>query len=42
MLINKSDLAPPDKLTEATAWIHREYPDKEIIPVSTRPARTSK
>jgi G3E family GTPase len=36
VLINKSDLATPEKLAAATAWIHREYPDKEIIPVSTK------
>jgi G3E family GTPase len=36
VIINKSDLAAPGKMESATAWIKREYPDKEIIPVSTK------
>jgi hypothetical protein len=35
-LIVKSDLTTPEKLAAATAWIHREYPDKWILPVSTK------
>ncbi|MCL2317776.1 MAG: GTPase [Methanomassiliicoccaceae archaeon] len=36
VLINKSDLATPEKMAAATHWIRTEYPDKPIIPVSTK------
>jgi len=36
VLINKSDLATPEKTASAIQWIRTEYPDKPIIPVSTK------
>jgi G3E family GTPase len=36
IIINKSDLAGPGKMESATAWLKKEYPDKEVIPVSTK------
>ena len=36
VLINKSDLATPEKMEAAIQWIRAEYPDKPIIPVSTK------
>jgi G3E family GTPase len=36
ILINKSDLAGPGKMDAAIKWMSTEYPDKPIIPVSTK------
>jgi G3E family GTPase len=36
ILINKSDLATPDKVNDAINWLKKEYPDKPMIPVSNK------
>ncbi|MDR0523590.1 MAG: GTPase [Candidatus Methanoplasma sp.] len=36
IIINKSDLATPEKMAEVTGWLKREYPEKEIVPASTK------
>jgi len=36
ILINKSDLATKEKMDAATKYLKAEYPDKPIIPVSTK------
>lgn len=36
ILINKSDLATPEKMASATGWLKSQYPDKPVIPVSTK------
>ena len=36
ILINKSDLATPEELAEATNWLNFEYPDKPVYPVSVK------
>jgi len=36
ILINKSDLATPEKMNDAIKWLKAEYPNKPMIPVSTK------
>ena len=36
VLINKSDLATPEQMDAAIRWLKTEYPDKPMIPVSTK------
>lgn len=36
ILINKSDLSTPEKLSAAIDWLKDEYPEKEVIPVSNK------
>lgn len=36
ILINKSDLATLEKMASATGWLKSQYPDKPVIPVSTK------
>ncbi|MCL2295784.1 MAG: GTPase [Methanomassiliicoccaceae archaeon] len=36
ILINKSDLATPEKMDATIKWLKAEYPDKLMIPVSTK------
>ncbi len=36
ILINKSDLSTPEKMDSAINWLKSEYPEKPIIPVSTK------
>jgi G3E family GTPase len=36
ILINKSDLGTPEKLSAAIDWLKDEYPEKEVIPVSNK------
>jgi G3E family GTPase len=36
ILINKSDLATPEELTKANVWLKKEFPDKQVIEVSTK------
>jgi len=36
ILINKCDISTPEKIADATAWLHKEFPDKEVIPVSNK------
>jgi len=36
ILINKSDLATPAQMDDAIKWLKAEYPDKPMIPVSTK------
>ena len=36
ILINKSDLSTPEKMADVIKWLKTEYPDKPMIPVSTK------
>lgn len=36
ILINKSDVAQPGEIEEATAWLQQRFPNKPIIPVSVK------
>lgn len=36
ILINKCDLGTPEQIADATAWMKNEFPDKDIITVSTK------
>jgi G3E family GTPase len=36
ILINKSDLATPEKMEATIKWLKEKYPDKPMIPVSTK------
>lgn len=36
ILINKSDLSTPEKIDAAIKWLKAEYPDKLMIPVSSK------
>jgi len=36
ILINKSDLATKEAMNDAITWLKKEYPDKPMIPVSTK------
>ncbi len=36
IVINKSDLAEPEKMESAMNWLTAEYPDKKIYPVSAK------
>lgn len=36
ILINKSDLATKEQMDSAITWLKSEYPDKPMIPVSTK------
>ena len=36
ILINKSDLASPEKIAEISNWISSEYPDKKFLPISIK------
>lgn len=36
ILINKCDISTPEKIADATAWLHKEFPDKKVIPVSNK------
>lgn len=36
ILINKSDLATPEKIKEVTDWLSSEFPGKNILPISIK------
>jgi len=36
ILINKSDLATPEKMASAVSWLKEKYPDVPLIPVSVK------
>jgi Putative GTPases (G3E family) len=36
ILINKSDISTPEKMKAAMDWLKKEYPNKPMIPVSTK------
>ena len=36
ILINKSDLAKPGQIEDATAWLHERFPETKVIPVSVK------
>lgn len=36
ILVNKSDLATPEKLSEVTDWLISEYPDRPVYPISVK------
>ncbi len=36
ILINKCDIATPESISKAKTWLAAEFPEKEIIPVSTK------
>ncbi len=36
ILVNKSDLATPEKLSKVTDWLTLEYPDKPVYPISVK------
>ncbi len=36
ILINKSDLATPEQINDATSWLKERFPAKDIVPVSVK------
>ena len=36
ILINKSDIAAPEKMAAAIGWLKKEYPEKPLFPVSAK------